>query len=69
MEVISSKRNSDSWSDNLKSKIQKRPRGRKWVVGFLALVIAFVGVAGGVEAQQPKKVPRIGYLSVDDASS
>jgi putative ABC transport system substrate-binding protein len=37
-------------SDNLKS------------VGFFALVIVFVGLAGGVESQQPAKVPRIGYL-------
>ena len=48
-----------SCSDNRKSKI-KNP---KWL-GLS--VIAFVLVAAGVEAQaqQPKKVPRIGYLSV-----
>ena len=45
-------------SDNRKSKIQNR----KWV-GIFAIVFAFV--FGGVEAaaQQPKKIPLIGYLS------
>jgi putative ABC transport system substrate-binding protein len=32
-------------------------------VGLATLVIAFVGLAGGVESQQAKKVPRIGVLS------
>ena len=45
-----------SSSDNPKSKI-----GNRKLVGFLVLVIAFVGLAGGAEAQ-PTKVPRIGYL-------
>src|SRR5438094_10458107 len=45
-------------SDNRKSKIQNL----KWVRIF---TIAFTFVVGGVvaQAQQPKKVPRIGYLS------
>src|SRR5262245_1184638 len=49
---------------NLKSKIQNR----KWW-GLFAIV--FVFALGGVEAraQQPKKVPRIGYLSSTDAAS
>ncbi len=38
-------------------------------MGVLAIVFAFVGLAGGVESQQPKKVPRIGYLSTGDAAS
>jgi putative ABC transport system substrate-binding protein len=59
MKVISSKRVSGSCFDNLKSKI-----GNPKLVG-LALVIAFVGLAGLVGAQ-PKKVPRIGYLSAVD---
>ena len=39
------------------------------MVGIIALVITFA--IGGVEAraQQPKKVPRIGYLSATDAAS
>jgi ABC-type uncharacterized transport system substrate-binding protein len=51
-------------SDNLKSKIQNL----KWT-GFLAVVIAFAGMAGGVEAQQPKKVTQIGYLTGADAAT
>jgi putative ABC transport system substrate-binding protein len=50
-------------SDNPKSKIQNP----KWV-GLFAIVFAFVGLAGVVEAQQPAKVPRIGYLSASSAS-
>jgi putative tryptophan/tyrosine transport system substrate-binding protein len=52
-----------SYSDNLKSKIQKRLRGRKWA-GIVVLVVSLT-VAGAVaQAQQQKKVPRIGYLSL-----
>jgi putative tryptophan/tyrosine transport system substrate-binding protein len=46
-------------SDNRKSKI----KNRKWA-GLS--VIAFVIGVGGAMAQQPKKVPRIGYLSAAD---
>jgi putative tryptophan/tyrosine transport system substrate-binding protein len=52
-------------SDNRKSKIQKKPRGRKWV-GIFAIVLTFVFGGGVVKAQQPKKVPRLGYLSALD---
>jgi hypothetical protein len=54
----------DSSSDNLKSAIQNP----KWW-GIFAFVLTFV--FGGVEgsAQQPKKVPRIGYLSPSDPGS
>src|SRR5258705_7778779 len=53
-----------SQSDNLKSKIQNL----KWMGIF---TIAFTFVFGGVEgeAQQPKKVSRIGYLSSFDTAS
>jgi putative ABC transport system substrate-binding protein len=50
-------------SDNPKSKIENP----KWM-GLFALVIAFVGLADRVEAQ-PKKVPRIGYLSGSDEAT
>src|SRR5918993_302604 len=50
---------SKSFSDNPKSAIQKR----KWLGVSL---IAFVLVVAVAEAQQPKKVPRIGYLSSND---
>jgi hypothetical protein len=46
-----------SLSDNLKSKIQNR----KWV-GIFAVVLTFALCGARVEAQQPKKVPRIGLL-------
>jgi ABC-type uncharacterized transport system substrate-binding protein len=64
MKVISSKRLSDSCSDNRKSAIQNR----KWM-GIFAIALTFV--CGGVEApaQQPKKVPRIGYLSNSDPAT
>jgi putative tryptophan/tyrosine transport system substrate-binding protein len=60
MKAFSSK----SLSDNRKSAIQNR----KWL-GLFAIVFTFV--FGGVEgvAQQPKKIPRIGYLSLVDAAS
>ena len=56
------KRFLNSRSDNPKSTIQNR----KWA-GLFAIVVAltvFCGARG--EAQQPKKVPRIGYLSNSD---
>jgi len=58
------KRFLNSFSGNRKSKIQNR----KCVAGFLALVLAFVGLAS-VAGAQPKKVPQIGYLSADDPAS
>src|SRR5688572_10803348 len=40
----------------------------KWLALF-TVVIALAGSARVVEAQQPKKVPRIGYLSANDAAT
>ena len=54
----------DSCSDNLKSKIQNRKWAGLSVTAFV-LVVAVTAAA----AQQPKKVPRIGYLSPSDAGS
>jgi putative ABC transport system substrate-binding protein len=51
-----------SLSDNLKSKIQKRPRGLK-LMGIVALAVACAIYGAAVQAQQPTKIPRIGYLS------
>jgi putative ABC transport system substrate-binding protein len=48
----------NSCSGNLKSKIQNL----KWG-GIVALGVAFAMCGARVEAQQPKKVPRIGYES------
>ena len=52
-----------SFSGNLKSKIQNR---RSLGVSVMAFVLTFGGVVA--QAQQPKKVPRIGYLSNNDAA-
>src|SRR5438309_9519702 len=58
----------DSAQDKLRRSFQKGPRKPKWVVIF---TIAFTFVVGSVVAwaQQPKKVPRIGYLSTSDAAT
>jgi putative ABC transport system substrate-binding protein len=48
----------DSTSDNRKSKIENL----KWV-GFVAIAITFVMCEAVAQAQQPKQVPRIGFLS------
>ena len=50
------------------SAIQKRPRRPKWA-GIVALVLAFAMCGAVAQAQQPKKVPRIGYLSSSDPAS
>ena len=56
--------NSDS--DNRKSKtcpeLCRRIQNRKWA-GFFAIVVALTVCGARAEAQQPTKVPRIGYLS------
>jgi len=48
----------DSLSDNLKSKTQNRK-----LVGTVALVVTFAMCGARAGAQQPTKIPRIGYLS------
>src|SRR6266545_5817646 len=64
MNAVSSKRVSGSYSANPKSAIQNR----KWA-GIFAIVLTFV--FGGVEAQaqQPTKVPRIGFLTASSLSA
>src|SRR6476646_6602836 len=61
-----------SQSDNLKSKTCAEPcrsiQNRKWV-GIFAIVIALAVCGARAQAQQPKKVPRIGYLSSFDPAS
>jgi putative ABC transport system substrate-binding protein len=57
-------RSSHSYSGNLKSKIEN-PK----LVGLLGIVIALAMCGAVVQAQQPKSVPRIGYLSVLSPSS
>src|SRR5262245_26837844 len=48
----------DSLSDNLKSKIENL----KWV-GIFAIALTFAFGGAVATAQQPKKIPRIGYLT------
>jgi putative ABC transport system substrate-binding protein len=60
MNAVSSKRVSGSYSDNPKSAIQKRPHRPKWL-GIFTIVLTFVLGEAVVEAQQPAKVPRIGF--------
>ena len=73
MNVYSSKRISQSCCRNLAAaawtKIQESPRSRKSALRFFGLFITFLGLADGVESQQPKKVYRIGYFSVSNPSA
>ena len=48
-------------SDNPKSKIQKRPRRRKWV-GIFAIALTFIIGGAVARAQQAGKAYRIGYV-------
>src|SRR6266536_2844362 len=54
----------NSSSDNLKSKIQNL----KWG-GIVAIAVTFAMCGAVAEAQQPKKVPRVGYLAAVSASA
>jgi putative ABC transport system substrate-binding protein len=54
----------DSQSDNRKSKIQNR----QWV-GTIALVVTLVMCGAWADAQQPAKIPRLGYLTGASLSS
>ena len=72
MNVFSSKRLSDSCSDNLKSKSgpadEKRPRRLKWAgLSVIAFVLVVAGAAA--EAQQATKVTPIGYLTTPSLSA
>jgi putative ABC transport system substrate-binding protein len=57
-----------SFFENPKSAIQKRPRRPK-CLGLSIIAFVFVVAGAVVQAQQTKKVPRIGYLSVTDPAS
>ena len=52
-----------SQSDNRQSKIENLK-----LVGIFTIGVAFVMCGAVVEAQQPKKVPRIGFLGASSAS-
>jgi hypothetical protein len=64
MHNTSLKRFLNGCSDNRKPKIQNRK-----LAGIIALVVTFAMCGAVAQAQQPKKVPRIGYLSPGDAAS
>jgi len=49
-------------SDNRKSKIEKWPRRRK-LVGIVAIGVTFAMCGAVAQAQQPTKIPRVGYLT------
>ena len=53
----------DSFSDNRKSKIENP----KWA-GLFAIVVALTGCGAQAHAQQPAKIPRIGFLSTPSLS-
>ena len=47
------------------AELRRRIQNRKWA-GLFAIVVALTVCGARAEAQQPKKVPRIGYLSNTD---
>jgi putative tryptophan/tyrosine transport system substrate-binding protein len=57
----------NSYSGNLKSKIEKQPRRLKWALGIIHFVITFAYC--GVVGAQPTKVARIGYMSIPSRQS
>ena len=61
MKIIASRRVSDSFPGNPKAAQRTKIHNPKWL-WVVALVIAFVGLAGRVESQQAKKIQRIGFL-------
>jgi putative tryptophan/tyrosine transport system substrate-binding protein len=58
----------DSFLDDRKSTIQKRPRGPKWL-GLSAIAFLLVMTGAVAEAQQPAKAPRIGFQTDAPASA
>jgi len=71
MKVFSSRRVSDSCSDNRQSETCPEPRRRiknpKWM-GLVALVLAFALCGAVAHAQQTGKVLRVGFLDASTAS-
>ncbi|HET7005159.1 MAG TPA: hypothetical protein VFK65_06685, partial [Candidatus Binatia bacterium] len=55
---------SESCSANLRSKIQNLK-----LVGILAIAVTFAFGGAVALVQQPKKVPRLGYLSSSDPAT
>src|SRR5207245_10903298 len=62
----------NSCSDNLKSKTCTEPRRsiqNLKSAGISAIVVAFAMCAAVAQAQQPKKIPRIGYIATRSGPS
>src|SRR5262245_37230761 len=59
---------SDQWSVNSERTGEKKQMGTRLFV-FFCLLITVLLITGPAEAQQPGKVPRIGYLSARGAGS
>ena len=59
----------NSSADNRKSKTCTEPRRSIENLKWLGILVSFVGWVGMAQAQQSTKVPRIGYLSGNSASS
>ena len=57
-----------SQSDNLKSASGSADENLRWL-GVSIIAFVLVVAVAGAEAQQPKKVARIGYLSTSDAAT
>ncbi|MGH7766258.1 MAG: ABC transporter substrate-binding protein, partial [Candidatus Binatia bacterium] len=72
MREKTSMQSSDFRSDSRKSKtcteLSRSIQNLKWA-GFFAIVVALTVCGARTEAQQPKKVPLIGYLSPSDPST
>ena len=81
MKLTSSKRVADSCSDNRKSKTCpfdrlragsehcRRIQNPKWAAVLAIVFTLAMGVGAMAQAQQPKKVHRIGYLSSNDPAT
>ena len=64
MKLFSWKRVSESYSGNLKSKIENLKRA-----GLVAIVVTFALGGAAARAQQPTKVTQIGYIGAASASA
>lgn len=68
MNAFSSKRGSDSCSDNPKSNMQKRPRGLK-LARLVAFVVALTMCGAVAHSQQPSKISRLGWLTASSLAA
>jgi putative tryptophan/tyrosine transport system substrate-binding protein len=59
---------SDNWKSKTCTELSRSIQNRKWV-GFIAIFLSLLGIVGMAEAQQPTRVPRIGFLSAPSPSA